>query len=328
MAQKLFYFPQPDSGGKYQNPYSYNFKHGLQQFFDVVDSEKSQTKLKSLGLLTHSAAAHIYILNWVESIPHLRFSLFQTMIVLFSLKIMKLRNSEIVWMFHNIRPHQGENWKTRLISDWLFENASLIISHSREAANYAKKKAKCKVIYRCHPVTEIKLAEVSLKDPFDVFIWGSIYPYKGIMEFLSNPVISQLNLKIKIIGQCTDKTLDAQIRSYVKGHVIYENRKADYSEIAANCKSAKFVLFTYVGKCVSSSGALIDTIVMGGIPVGPKIGAFDDLSKDGVCLVYSDTEELVRILKGNNSTFSEIKRKTFISDNSWENFIENLSTVL
>ena len=91
MAQKLFYFPQPDSGGKYQNPYSYNFKHGLQQFFDVVDSEKSQTKLKSLGLLTHSAAAHIYILNWVESIPHLRFSLFQTMIVLFSLKIMKLR---------------------------------------------------------------------------------------------------------------------------------------------------------------------------------------------------------------------------------------------
>lgn len=327
MAQKLFYFPQPGADGQYQNPYSYNFKLGLQDFFDVVDFEKPQTRLKSLGLLTHSTAAHIYILNWVESIPHLKFSLLQTLIVLFSLKIMKLRGAEIVWMFHNIKPHQGENWKTHLISKWLFENSSIIISHSREAASYASERAKCKVIYKCHPVTNIELTEQPLKNPFDVFIWGSIFPYKGIVEFLSNPAVLQLDLNIKIIGLCKDKMLDAQIRSYVNEHVSYENRKADFAEIAANCKTAKYVLFPYVGKCVSSSGALIDTIVMGGVPVGPKVGAFEDLATEGVCLVYSSTEELVSILNRNNS-YSETKRKAFIADNSWERFANFLSTVL
>lgn len=327
MPQKLFYFPQPGSDGQYQNPYSYNFKYGLSEYFDVVDFEKPQSRLKSLGLLAHSFSAHVYVLNWIESIPHLRFSLLQTVIVLLSLKILKWRNSEIVWMFHNIRPHQGENWKTRLITNWMFENSSLIVSHSQEASAYAKERAKCEVIYKCHPVTEIEVADGRKEKLFDVLIWGSIYPYKGIVEFLSNSEILKLDLKIKIIGLCKDKMLDSQIRSYVNEHVSYENRKAGFKEIATYCKAAKYVLFPYIGKCVSSSGALIDTIVMGGIPVGPKVGAFEDLSKEGVCLVYNSTKELINIIKENNSV-SEVKRKAFISDNSWEKFANYLSTVL
>ena len=235
-----------------------------------------------------------------------------------ALCIIKLRHSSIIWMFHNIRPHQGENWMTRNISNWLFRNSTMIVAHSQEAAEYARNHANCMVEYRCHPIEPINVdAWTTIIEPFDLFIWGSILPYKGVLEFVSLPKIQSSNLRIKIIGSCKDKTIDYQLSSCINEHIVYENGRADFAEIAANCKAARFVLFPYIGDCVSSSGALVDTIVLGGTPLGPNIAAFKDLAEDGICITYTDYENLMEML----TTSSEAAIRdtdSFIKSNTWD----------
>ena len=249
----------------------------------------------------------------------MRFGLIQLFLVMIALMTLKLRRAKIIWMFHNIRPHQGENWMTHCISSWLYKNSTLIVSHSQEAAEYASQRAKCKVIYKCHPVMPIDVApRQEIVEPFDVFIWGAILPYKGIVEFVSLPEILKSNLKVKIIGTCKDKELEKKIRHYTDSHIFYDNRCADFAEISANCRAAKYVLFPYVGKCVSSSGALIDTIALGGTPVGPNVGAFRDLASENVCITYRNYEELIKIL--NSEKKNMVDPSNFISNNSWDKF--------
>lgn len=320
MKQKLFFYPQPLKKGHYLNPYSSNFKNGLKSYFDIVDADKPQTKLKSWGLLTHTFSAKVYILNWVESIPHLKLSLLQTMLVMISLLILKVRQVKLVWMFHNIHPHQGENWKTRLIANFLFRYSSLIISHSKEAAEYATKCANCNVYFRSHPILKLQFEHIPPKTGVDVFIWGSIFPYKGVVEFLASNLMRRTNFAIRIIGSCKDEKLNEQIQNFTNQRVVYENRKAAFEEICSYCQSARFVVFPYVGKCVSSSGALMDTIMMGGIPVGPNVGAFKDLEEEGVCLTYSNYEELFRILSSDGIGIDHTKQDLFIKENSWDAF--------
>ena len=86
---------------------------------------------------------------------------------------------------------------------------------------------------------------------------------------------------------------------------------------------SKYVLFPYTGDCVSSSGALIDTIALGGCPIGPNKGAFKDLAEEGVCTVYQDYDELFSIL-GKPSHFNNSKMTEFSARNSWDAFADIL----
>ena len=58
---------------------------------------------------------------------------------------------------------------------------------------------------------------------------------------------------------------------------------------------------------------------MGGNAVGPNIGAFKDLAKEGVCKVYNSFEDLSKYLVLENEEGEEQKAK-FFQENSWKNF--------
>lgn len=324
---KVYYYPQPDKNGKYKNNYSKYYKDSLQRYADIVANNKPQSHPNSLSLFKHCFSANVYILNWVESIPFLKFGYIQFFIAMISLCIIKCRKRKIIWMFHNLVPHQGENTLSKQLSEWMFKNASAIIAHSREAAGYARIKSKCSVYYRCHPVPPIYKLPCVEKDKkdFDVLIWGTIYAYKGVYEFISLKELQESNLKVKIIGICTDPVLEAKICSMTNKNITFENRMADFSEISALCENSYYVLFPYIGKSVSSSGALIDTISLGGTPVGPNVGAFKDLNVEGVCATYTSTEEMMQIIKERRFKLSKEKRKEFLTDNSWETFGEFVS---
>ena len=126
-----------------------------------------------------------------------------------------------------------------------------------------------------------------------------------------------------IIGYCADKTLKEKIKIHCSESVIFENRRADYNEIAARCKKSKFVLFPYIGDSISSSGALMDTIQMGGTPIGPNRGAFADLAKVGCCITYDKIEEVFDLVCStniNDKILTNEKRDVFIRNNSWSSF--------
>lgn len=325
---KVFFFPSAPRGG-YTNPYITNYKNAIKKDFNVLNMDSQATPMLSLTFLLYSFKADIYIINWLESVCFLRFGFLQFFLARLGLWIIKLRKKRIVWMFHNIHPHQGDNKLSNRIQKTLFKQSDLIITHSLEAAMYAGEKTDKKVLYKCHPVKEISVtSQYGDKGTCcDVFIWGTILPYKGVYEFISLEEIRQSKLKIIIIGECANKELAKKINSQCNDNIHFENRRASFDELAQYIKNSKYTLFPYVGDCVSSSGALIDTIVLGGTPVGPNVGAFNDLKKEDICLVYRDYTELLNIIYSSN-VISDNQRSLFIKANSWKSFSEFLKVNL
>lgn len=320
---KAYYYPSPSKGG-YPNPYSYHYKEVLEKEYFLINKENKSAKILGLDFFINSFKADLYIINWLESICFLRLGWIQFLLAQMGLWIIKKRKKKIVWMFHNIHPHQGNNKQSQAIQHKLFSQASLIISHSKEAMEYAQKHTSQKVIFLNHPIHPIPFQKISVDiSPFDILIWGAILPYKGIAEFIELDQIQQSSFTIRILGACEDQALSNKIYKYCNERIIFENRKASFNEIVAYINKSKYVLFPYIGNCVSSSGALIDTLVLGGTPIGPNVGAFKDLSESQLCITYNNYDELTNIIANQYSINNSMKSK-FISENSWSNLIKTI----
>lgn len=320
----LYYYPP----GEYGNPYSINYKRALSDYYDVMESDNAHPKYNMLGeyIFKRSFQADIYIYNWIENIGDYKFPFIQWLFTILAVIVIKMRGKKLIWMFHNIHPHNGVSFYSKTVSWLLFRFSSLIVSHSKDAAEYAKSKSSWQVVYKCHPIKAFDSKELEYEgkiEKCDVLIWGSIIRYKGIAEFISLPEVQQSNLRIRIIGKSSDKNLIDEIKKYCNERIVLDEKRASFGEIAAYCKSSKYVLFPYIGDCVSSSGALIDTIAMGGNPVGPNIGAFKDLKEEGICSTYNTYDNLLEILM---SARPIICSDAFVKKNNWEsfaNFINN-----
>lgn len=322
---KLYYFPSASKNG-YGNPYSLHVKAAMSEYYEVLDGNNTPCPALSLGLLKKCIKADVFLFNWIENIGGAKLRYLQFAIVCFAFSIIRFRKAKISWTLHNIEPHEGDGWISKFIRKYLFKHANLIVCHSMAAADYARKFAHGEVVYLCHPLQPMDVQhDVEIYSPTDLLIWGKILPYKGVPELLENRSVGTSTVKITIIGQCDDKELLRRINASLNSNVLFENRKIDFSELRDRIKAAKYVLFPYIGRSVSSSGALMDTIALGGTPLGPCVGAFKDLSKEGVCQTYNTYEEILDLLNSYTPINEEIRNR-FIRDNSWCHFAEILHT--
>ena len=317
---KSVYFHPQYSPQSFHNPYCDHFLEGLEKNYNII-RDCGGPLPRGVEFLRGAFLADFYIVNWLESIGFLRLGFIQYLLAYLGLIIISLRKKPLIWIFHNIHPHQGEDFKSRSLQKYLYEHADLIVAHSSFAAEYARGKAKHKVYYMCHPVEPMMMTNEKLEKVYDIFIWGTIMPYKGIAEFVKHPILKSGKYRVLIVGSCKDSNLDKEIAENCPPNVVYENRRASYQEICYYCQSSKIVLFPYIGESVSSSGALIDTVRMGGTPVGPKTGAFKDLGNEGCCLTYDKVDEIFKIIDEGQFISDEVK-KGFCEKNSWEQFAQ------
>lgn len=319
---KLFVYPQHKEK-QILNPYTNNMEQALGLQFEIVHKEYPIHLPQVFRFLLGSTKADVYVLNWYESSADgLGCPTLLGFISLLALRIILFRRAKIVWIFHNIHPHNGETKWSKRIKKVLFKHSTFIVSHSKEASDYARQFASCPVYFKNHPIKikEYDKWEGELKE-CDFYIWGNIYPYKGVFEFISNPLCASTGRKIVIVGKCDDKELREKIEKCCNENIVFENRRASFDEVAAQCKKAKYVLFPYIGESVSSSGALMDTLMMGGSPIGPNRGAFADLAKEGCCIVYNNIEDVYN-LQTNTKRMKIIDEevKSFLKNNTWEAF--------
>lgn len=316
--EKLFFLPQYKKDSEH-NPYCDDFMGAIAQDFKL-QPYIDRPLPRGAQLLLNSFRADVYVVNWLESICFLKHGTIQAICAILSVLIIRLRRKKLIWIYHNIQPHQGTTRLTKALQNTLFKYSSLIISHSQEAADYSTEQAKCPVEYRCHPVSgEPEAIEPITDYKYDILIWGSILPYKGILEFVRHPQLQNGNYRVLVCGQCSDANLAQSIQSSCSDNVAFENTRKPMEEIKHLCQYSRIVLFPYIGKSVSSSGALIDTIKLGGTPVGPNRGAFKDIADEGSCIVYNDIEEVFALLNSANS-IPEILRSEFCKRNSWQEF--------
>ncbi|MCI1784992.1 MAG: hypothetical protein LKI59_02460 [Bacteroidales bacterium] len=332
--EKLYVSPSAKRGVGYPSDYFYQLKQYLAAYYEILESDSRPCLMQGLALVRNAFRADIFLLSFVETIGFQKLGLVQFLMAHASILIMRLRKKKIVFIYHNIRPHQGENYMSKSITRTLLKRSCLVISHSKDAANFAIGQLHFigmsaeKVRFICHPACNMKLkpyipAGKDGSEHYDVFIWGDVLPYKGIGEFVSDPSLKRTGIKVMIIGKCKIPYLEEVIE---KSGVSYENRRPDFDEVAWYCTHSDYVLFPYLPGSISSSGLLINTVVLGGNPIGPAIGAFKDLAEEGVCLTYGNIQEMFCILadRDDRKTIGVDTRKDFIAAHSWEKFAEFL----
>ena len=323
----LHFYPAPPRNGKYLNPYCAYYRKALETYFKVVDtkSRKRGSLIPFILVLKALFSADIYIFNWIENFSYLRFQPIQYFLIILCFRIIKWRKKKLIWMFHNMHPHMNQGRYSEKIMSFLFNHSNLIIAHSKDATEFAKSRAKHKVIYRCHPFPPFYYNSKTYKKKcnIDILIWGTIFPYKGIIEFLSYLNSVKNKLKVYIIGRCNDEELANSIKGLCSDNISYSNSHVDFQELKNLIFESRYVVFPYIGSCVSSSGALIDTIAMGGNVIGPNKGAFKDLAVEGCCYVYDNYEEILSIID-NNRLLNANDIKTFYDNNSWDNYVRSI----
>jgi len=324
MKTRVYISPSASRKQGYPNPYFLRLKKELSPWFDILEADNRPCLMQGGALLRNSFRADLFMLSFVETIAFQKLPLLQTCMALLAMDILRLRGGILVFFFHNPKPHKGENALSRLLTRRMFSRASLVVVHSDNTAAIAREKVgEDRVLQFPVPTETLQHPEESPRKA-DVLIWGTILPYKGVLEFVSQPWVADSGLKIDILGACPDSALAGKIHSCESSFLTFEERMADMDEIASRIAASGMVLFPYLPSSVSGSGTLMDTLRFGGSPVGPDAGAFHDLAAIGLCKVYKNAEELQGILKSGWKVDSELAAR-YLEEHSWPTFASKLA---
>lgn len=306
-----------------ENPYMEDLEGALSPFYEVVN--KRPTKNGVINLFRYLFKADIFYFNWIENIPIRRFGKFQFVVFLLFLIIAKWLNKKILWTLHNKKSHETENYKwTDLLYRLMFKHADIIITHSSTGITYTENKFpkySGKVSFIHHPVKRLFPLQPACKKDYDILIWGTIWPYKGIVEFLEfiDKNAHYKRYKILLLGQCPDSNYKKQIDKYLTRNVIHFNSFYDIHEVAKFASISKFVLFTYRPESILSSASLMDSIGMGSLVIGPCVGAFKDLNYLSFVYTYHTFDDIFKIIE-NEKSFSIVsyeELQEFCNQNNW-----------
>jgi glycosyltransferase involved in cell wall biosynthesis len=182
-------------------------------------------------------------------------------------------------------------------------------------------------LIRCfdHPVDQHEFIKENPEPEFDVLIWGSQSPYKGVPDLLryigSNPEMQQL--RFLIAGKFTSAAFYNEVAQLKQPNVTILNRVIDNDELKHLFERSRFVLFSYKKNSVLSSGALAKTLSYGKTIFGPDTGAFKELAEKGLVHSYRSFDDLAAMLKRSRTCDMKIDRdkiSRYIAAHDWNDF--------
>jgi beta-1,4-mannosyltransferase len=317
------------------NPYIDDTIASLEKYYRVINNENPSDK-GIFDLLKYIFKIDYLFLNWIENLPERKAGRIQTRFFLAILPILKLLGVKIVWTMHNKLSHSEDHlFLKKLIFKGLLNNADIILTHSSEGVAYGeniKKGCGPRIHYFPHPVKD-RRNKINTDKQFDILIWGTLSPYKGILEFLR--LLFEKNYlnkyKILIIGKSTSQNYFNLLLQYSNDNINIKDDFIDDAVLKELISQSDIVLFTYAKSSILSSGALMDSIGFGGNVVGPDVGAFADLAKEGIINTYRESDDMFMIIDAviaKKDNFGNSSIDQFLQANSWNKFAENIHQLL
>lgn len=326
--KSIYLYPKTDyKRQESANPYIHLLEKALEKNFTVIN--KTYLKHGVLDFLKHKNA-DIFFLNWIEDLPLKNFGIFQSITFGLFMLFSKIKHKKFIWVLHNIYTHSAKKrlW-IRMGFNLMIKYSDLIITHSESGLDFIKKQYPdhySKVRYFIHPVNKIVLSENNSQKIYDILIWGTIYPYKGLVDFLKfvNTSAEMKDLKILITGRCPDSGYKICLKQNLPLNAIYRDEFCEIEEIAKLAGQSEFILFTYNSPSVLSSGSLMDSIQMRRPVIGPDKGAFADLKNHRFIKTFKNYNEIIEIIKirdfEDQKTLKDLD--LFCFENSWDKYSE------
>jgi beta-1,4-mannosyltransferase len=317
------------SGGS-ANPYLKNFVSSLSNRVEFLN-KNNKSSVGILDLLRYLGRIEFLFLHWIEDVPEKKGGYIQSLLLLLMMFWIGRSGFKIVWTMHNKVSHSRKHFfmKKRLFKA-LLRKSDLIITHSSEGACYACESEPSvdgqKILVFTHPIVP-KERNPSRQKEYDILIWGTLAPYKGVHNFLSFLEENRISEKyrIKIIGRCSSDDYCEVLSRKKSQYVSIEDRFVEHSELDELMASTRCVLFTYSGESVLSSGALMDSLACRTNIIGPDVGAFRDAALAGVIKTYKSFDEIPEIINSLPDKCQEDLARhinEFINAHTWEKFGE------
>jgi beta-1,4-mannosyltransferase len=326
---RIYIYPKLDRSKLISpNPYVDNLEASFARHHTIVNNKPNATGVADL--FAYFTRTDAYLLNWIEDLPQKRFGILQSMALILFLWSARLFRKKIIWVLHNKHSHKPKNKKwTSFLHSMMIKQADFILTHSGAGVEYVEEKFPKqvkKVHYVVHPIDKLSATNQRSQIAYDFLIWGTIYPYKGILEFLDYASKNQTQIKILIVGVCPDDDLYQKLSAYFSENIVHISKYLSMDELSHLAAQSKYILFTYNSDSVLSSGSLMDSIAMGACIIGPKKGAFKDLEENSFIDTYSDYDEIFKIIDkpalDNNIIRTDIEN--FCFENSWEKFYNKI----
>lgn len=337
MKKRIYIYPHSsrDKNLGLYNPYIDDLIHSFSEYYTFVNLE-SPSKTGILDILKYLTKIDYIIFHWIEKLPELKGGFLQTVFLFCLFPILKLFKVKVIWTMHNKLSHSGKSPRlTKAIFKLMLRKSDLILTHSNEGIDFGDQMVHGSVhftYYLPHPVKDRRL-NLSLEKEYDILIWGTISPYKGIDKFLEFIYKNKLENKYKIliVGKVSSPEYNEQLQHYRNDKITIDNRFIEDDLLQNLISKSKLILFTYSKASILSSGVLMDSLGYGANVVGPTVGAFADLSKDGIIHNYYDLDEMIQTVDKQIS-LKEVNGKPaldrFLQENSWPKYAEKVHRII
>ncbi len=308
------------------NEYIESFMDCLEGQITFVNRHRPSKK-GIIDYILYFKNTNLLFLNWIEDLPDKRGGLVQGLFFVFLVYLVKLWGKKIIYVLHNKQSHYRSK---RVLKGFLFnlvlKRSDLIVTHSKEGIRYLKNRGVdvvSKAGYFVHPLEKKELPALECKK-YDILIWGSIIPYKGIDTFLRFLHERELESKYQILlaGKIKPADYEVEINQYCNDHIHLDNRFIPQEELEEFMASSRAVLFTYSEESVLSSGALMESLAYELNIIAPHVGAFRDVQEEGLIHTYKDFDDLIRHLDNFLSAERDLSKQIdrFIRENDWSQF--------
>lgn len=321
------------------NPYLRHFMTALASHCHVVNREQP-TSYGLLGIVPWLWRLDTLVLHWVENIPDKRAGRVQAALLHVLLRAKSHLGLRMVFVLHNRMSHVGvrSQRKQRLVRA-VCEHADLVLTHARDGVAVALENGVVdgdRIRYLPLPVASPR-AFVSGDEPFDerpwdILVWGTMTPYKGLADFVKtlNEQGLQQRYRILAAGPFLDTAAYEALLKEAP-YITFVNRFVTDDELRAFIAASRFILFPYRRESVLSSSALMDSLLSDAFVVGPSAGAFQDCADLGLITTFDRMSDIVEVMEragtGDRKTLVE-RRRAFAAEHTWEAFGRQVAAML
>jgi beta-1,4-mannosyltransferase len=302
------------------NDYIIRKSNCLNEEFSIINSG---TRIGLLDIVLKFFKTDILYFNWIEDVADKNFGYLQVALLFIILLCSRLLNKKVIWFVHNNVSHYPKNRKLKnLIRRMMAAFADKIFTHSHHLDLYNRLR---NISCFDHPTEENQFVEEISEPEFDVLIWGSQSPYKGISDLLqyNRETKTMQNIRFLIAGEFPSSTFFAEVKALQEPNITIINRVIEDSELVDLFKKTRYVVFCYKKHSVLSSAALSKTLSFGKTIIGPSAGCFKELAEKELVLTYDSFEELNAILQqslASNKKIDQAKILSYIKANDWDHF--------
>jgi beta-1,4-mannosyltransferase len=244
----------------------------------------------------------------------------------------KIRSIRIVWFIHNNVSHSRKHVALKRMIIWMMRNAAdIILSHSSELKLNVDRK---KLHFFDHPIDAQQPLDTQKPYKYDLLVWGTVAPYKGVGEFIDYVSKARRlnNYSILIAGKFQSETYYEDLKNRKPEHVTLLNKILSEEELMELFAKSHYVLFTYNSPSILSSAALCKTLSFCKEVVGPDIGSFKELGRKKLLYNYTSFPSLEKLMDDLKSgTIPPIDKTSlthYIGSVSWDKFALFLSQTI